>query len=90
MLIDDLGLRLPESDEVNEIGKYFDQSIMSRFGQISESEVVDTTLLNDKKNKLVFLSLRPYTRIRHTSIISLRRLMKKPMRLRVSNGTMSG
>jgi hypothetical protein len=44
MLIDDLGLRLPESDEVNEIGEYFDQSIMRRFGQISESEVVDTTL----------------------------------------------
>jgi hypothetical protein len=44
MLINDLGLRLPESDEVDEVGEYLDQSIMRRFGQICESEVIDTTL----------------------------------------------
>jgi hypothetical protein len=44
VLINDLGLRLPESDEVDEIGEYFDQSIIRRFGQVGESKVIDTTL----------------------------------------------
>jgi hypothetical protein len=49
MLINDLGLRLPESDKVDEIGEYFDQSIMRRLGQICESEVIYTTLFDNKK-----------------------------------------
>ena len=52
--IDGGGLSLPEADEVNDVGKNFDESVMRWAEEVGEGKVGDSTLGVDR---LVFLVL---------------------------------
>ena len=44
MLIDDRSLGFAESDKIDEVREYLDESIMCRFRKIRKCEVVDAAL----------------------------------------------
>lgn len=44
MLIDDRSLRLAETDEVDDVGEYLDQSVMGGFVKVGEGEVFNAAL----------------------------------------------
>jgi hypothetical protein len=49
VLVDHRGLRLAETDEVDQVGEDFDESIVSRFCKIGEGKVIDSAL-NEEMN----------------------------------------
>ena len=45
MLVNSGGLGFSEADEIDYVGKYFDETIMSGFEEVVEGEIVDAALL---------------------------------------------
>ena len=58
MLIDCRSLRLSESDEVDDVGEYLDQSIMSGLQKVIEREVCDTALYASRQQSQLLNSMK--------------------------------
>ena len=104
MFVDGGGLGFAEADEVDDVGEDFDEAVVRRFEQVLEAEVVDAALFFVSANKkshvvseisiLWFFGSRDSIDERKianvpTSVNSFRSEMKKPIRFRVSAGTIS-
>ena len=77
MFVDDLCLRLAETDEVDHVGKNLDEALVRGLVQVLEGKVVDAALQTISKICMIWSQ-------HLTSRSSFRRMTKKAIRSRVS------